>query len=212
MVRGVMTRTPRLARAGDLASAVVRYEYLMTGHIVWARDAKGLKLARDEFEAAVALGRVLQKAFRNLHDYRHKGVQRIVKEFSDGPEIGRGERISRMTRRDGSTVEGRILQRIQQIAENYRTIGQHFVDQADAATTTPSDLLSQSTNVRQSNEVGWQRLSAAAFQESARFDNLYTRLERAGVQIVTVETRRRETTTESQARKSERKASGVQKT
>jgi hypothetical protein len=205
----------RLLAASDeprewaLASAVVRYEHLMTGHLVQARAAKDLKLARDEFEPAVALSRVLQRAFRNLHDYRHKGVQRIVKEYSDGPTIGQSEKISKMTRRDGRTAEGRTLERIQWIAENYRTLGQRFTDHADTA--TPSVLPLQSPNARQSDDVGWHRLSAAAFQESTRFDALYTRLERAGVQIIMVESRRHETTTKGQAGKPKGKASGGKK-
>lgn len=198
-------------REWDLSSAIIRYHHLMDGNLAWAHRARGPKMARTAFEAALGLSRVLQKAFRNLHDYHQKGVQRIVREFSDGPMIGQGEKISKMTRRDKNSVEGRILQRIGWTAENYRNIGQHFADEADATTAAPSNLPLQGSGVRQSDEVVWRRLSAAAFQESTKFDALYTRLERARVQIVLVETRRRETATKSHARKPTRNASGGQK-
>jgi hypothetical protein len=177
-------------REWALASAVVRFGHLMGGHLARASRADRLDSARAEFEAGVATGRALQKAFRNLYDHHHKGVQRIVKEYSDGPTIGRQAKIASLTKPNENTADGRILQRIEWTARDYRNLGQIF---SRGATAAEADLERMPHDVRTAQALSagarWNELSADAYQESTRFDALYTRLERAGVQIVFVENR-----------------------
>ncbi len=193
-------------REWALASAVVRFGHLMGGHLARASRADRLGSAKAEFEAGVATGRALQKAFRNLYDYHHKGVQRIVKEYSDGPKVGQRAKIADLIKPNASTPEGRILQRIAWNARDYCELGQVFAREAKGAKADLERLPRGDRTEEALNTLSrWNALSAEAFEESTRFDALYTKLERQGVQIVFVETRLGRPTQKSNSRQPNKK-------